>query len=172
MTDVQLNGTSVVSQGVANVPIANGNNPGVIMTNAAAGIDINATTGKLRIAKASASETRLGTTDYKPITPSIQHQAAFYGLAKAAGDTSQSAIVYNGIYTDAAIDKILSMLGIDTLIGPHEKTGLASEAKAIGDPFVYLGKLYKATDAIAQGAAIVPGTNCAETNLIELIRGM
>ena len=176
VTDVQIAGTSVVSQGVANLPMITSTTPGIPKVEQYSTYGINVRPdGTLQVVTASDAQIKAASSgaDRRPITPSNQHQSVFYGLAKASGDTTQSASSNAvGTYTQDAIDKILSMLGIDTLIGPHEKTGLASEAKAIGDPFMYLGKLYKATDAIAQGAAIVPGTNCAETNLIGLIRGM
>ena len=53
-----------------------------------------------------------GTEMYRPITPKQQHEAAFYGLAKAAGDTTQSASSNEvGQYTDEAKLAIRSMLG-------------------------------------------------------------
>lgn len=170
VTDVQVNGTSVVSNGVANVPVASSDIFGVIKTNSNAGIDINTSNGKLRISSASGSQVRGGTDAYKPIVPSNQHTAAFYGLAKAAGDTTQSSITFDGQYTDAAKDKIMTMLGIDALIAKHEGA-TASEVKTAGDVFIYNGKLYKVTASIASGAAIVPGTNCTQTTIIDIVKG-
>ncbi len=41
----------------------------------------------------------------------------------------------------------------------------ASRAISAGEHFIHEGTLYKATAAIAQGAAITPGTNCTATTL-------
>ena len=170
VTDVQVNGVSVVTDGVANVPIASSSDHGVVAVNASAGIDINSDTGKLRIASANGSEVRFGNDVYRPIVPSNEHTAAFYGLAKAAGDTTQKNIAFDGVYTDSAKDKIQQMLGIIEMIAPHEEAQ-ASQAYSIGDAFVFAGKLYRATSAIAIDDAIAPGTNCTQTTLIQLIGG-
>lgn len=113
VTDVQINGTTILdAQGVANVPVADANNLGVVMPNASGGIDINPTTNKLRISNADNSQVRNGTDVYKPITPSIQHSAAFYGLAKAAGINMASSSNPVGQYTPEAIVAIQKMLGV------------------------------------------------------------
>lgn len=107
--------------------------------------------------------------NYAPISPAKQHRAVFYGLATAAGDSTQSASSNEvGTYTDDALDKILMMLGMTDLVGKHE-TSVASEAKEVGDVFIYQGKLYEATSAIASGANITPGTNCAQTSIIKIV---
>ena len=52
------------------------------------GIKVNSS-GELYISKAEiTSEVKPGVVNYLPIVPSNQHAAAFYGLAKAAGDTT------------------------------------------------------------------------------------
>ena len=113
VTDVQVSGTSVVQDGVANVPLATDSDFGVVKTGAfgvtkvASGVNV----GKLCIDKASVGQTKAGTENYKPITPSIQDSAAFYGFAKAAGDTTQSASSNAvGTYTENAKSKISEML--------------------------------------------------------------
>lgn len=92
VTDVQVNGQSIVSDGVANVPLAETNVFGALKT-------------------AEISTVKAGNTNQRAITPYYNHAAAFYGLAKAAGDTTQSqsdnAV---GTYTDAAKRKIAEML--------------------------------------------------------------
>ena len=114
--DVQVNGASVVSNVVANIPLANGNNvtPGVIkIGNYSSGLYINSTTEQLSIAIADSSYIKGGTNTMRPIAPSKQHAAAFYGLAKAAGDTTQSASSNEvGTYTSEAKAAIKSMLGV------------------------------------------------------------
>ena len=108
--DVQINGTSIVENGVANVPIANADRLGVIKASSSYGLYI-ATNGLVSIQKATDADAKAGTTPYRPIMPSNQHMSAFYGLAKAAGDTSQaSSSNAVGTYTENAISKINDML--------------------------------------------------------------
>ena len=108
--DVQVNGTSVLSNGVANVPIADNNNFGVVKINAGYGIKINSN-GQIQVQNASTTGVKDATSDYYPITPSRQHNATFYGLAKAAGDTTQSASANAvGTYTESAKSAISEML--------------------------------------------------------------
>lgn len=165
--DVQVNGTSVVNDGVANVPIASSTNLGVVYA-AGDGIFIYAS-GKIVVQASTSAEIKAGTNGNKPIVPGKQHEAAFYGLAKAAGDTSQSASSNAvGTYTDAAKDAIMLMLGIIDMIAPHEGAQ-ASRSYGVGGVFVHAGKLYKSTAAIAIGNAITPGANCVQTTLGELI---
>lgn len=112
--DVQINGTSIVNNGVANIPIASSTDYGAIQTNTSYGTGMY--NGKLFISKASNAQVKGGTEFYKPIVPKTQHESAFYGLAKAAGDTTQSASSNAvGTYTDEAKAAIKTMLGIDTI---------------------------------------------------------
>ena len=165
--DVQANGTSVLSNGVANIPNTSLTNYGVIKIGSGLYVGSNGITS---INVASPSQIKGGTRTQYPIDPASQHMSTFYGLAKAAGDTSQSSSSNAvGTYTDNAIDKILTMLGVDALIGKHEGVA-ASENQEVGDVFIYAGKLYKVTAAIASGATIVPGTNCTQTTLIDIIK--
>lgn len=106
--DVQVNGTSVVADGVANVPQAGNQTFGVIK---AGGYDVYNYYGNLRLESASESQNKAGTETTKAITPSNQHNSTFYGLAKAAGDTTQSASSNAvGTYTESAKSKISEML--------------------------------------------------------------
>ena len=108
--DVQVNGTSVLNGGVANIPIAGTNAPGVVKI---AGNGITIIDQIIRTQASTETEVRAGTNMNKPIVPLNQHQSAFYGLAKAAGDTSQSASSNAvGTYTDDAKIAIQKMLGI------------------------------------------------------------
>jgi hypothetical protein len=108
--DVQVNGTSVVSGGVANVPLATANRHGVIRVSTGLGIN---SSGNLYVVLATSEQAKAGTFPYASITPSVQHTSTFYGLAKAAGDATQSASSNAvGTYTDAAKVAIQKMLGI------------------------------------------------------------
>lgn len=109
--DVQVNGTSIVENGIANIPIASTTNLGVVKdTNA--GVTI-LSDGSLRTIVAGESSIKSGNVNYNVIVPKTQHQATFYGLAKAAGDTTQG-LSENlvGNYTDEAKIAIQKMLGI------------------------------------------------------------
>lgn len=68
---------------------------------------------KLRLDPATTIACKLGIYSYVPITPAHQHEATFYGLAKASGDTTQSKSSNAvGKYTDEAKLKIQNMLGV------------------------------------------------------------
>lgn len=167
--DVQVNGTSILSNGVANVPVASSNTLGVAkVTNYIHGLQIDE--GMLKTYRPTSSQIKAGSDYYRVIVPSNQHESTFYGLAKAAGDTSQSSSSNAvGTYTETAIDKILTMLGVFDLIASHETNSVASKAYTQGACFIYMGKLYRATADIALSDAITPGTNCEQTTLIEEI---
>lgn len=106
--DVQVNGQSVVSNGVGNVPIASGSNLGVIKKGSMFYINDDGTLG---LNTASSSNIKTGTTNAFYLTPGRQNEAVFYGLAKASGDTTQSSSSNAvGQYTEAAKSKIHDML--------------------------------------------------------------
>ena len=169
--DVQVDGTSVLQNGVANVPVANTNEFGVVKYNASYGIEIGGADGILKIVSETANEAKAGTNNRKPVTSAFQHTSAFYGLAKAAGDSTQSASNNAvGQYTDAAKGMIQAMLGIAQMLSSSvELSSVASENHAVGSVFAHNGSLYKTTATIASGTAITPGTNCIATTVEELI---
>ncbi len=78
------------------------------------GYGITMIDGKLACNAAAKSVIKAGDDQVKPIVVNHQHEAAFYGLAKAAGDSTQSASANAvGTYTAEAKAKIKAMLGID-----------------------------------------------------------
>lgn len=110
VTNVQLNGTSILNNGVANVPVAGSSTLGVISAKTTDGLFVG-TDGDLRVQRASSSEIKSADQAYRPITPYTQHESTFYGLAKAAGDNTQSASSNAvGTYTEDAKSKISDML--------------------------------------------------------------
>lgn len=118
--DIQINGTSIASNGIANIPIATWNTLGVVKAGADYGVGMltGGNLGIISVQKADTSLIKAGTNIYKPIVPYNQHESVFYGLAKAAGDSTQSASSNAvGIYTDDAKTAIQSMLGINTMTG-------------------------------------------------------
>lgn len=108
--DVQVNGTSVVTDGVANVPKAGANDYGVAKVESTRGIQLSAD-DYLRLTIPSALAIKLGNNANYAVVTSVQHESAFYGLAKAAGDTTQSASSNPvGQYTESAKSAISTML--------------------------------------------------------------
>lgn len=172
--DVQVNGVSVVQDGVANVPMITSTSPGVAKVDQYSAYGINVRPdGTLQVVTASDAQIKLATSgnDRRPITPANQHKSTFYALAKAAGADMASSSNPVGTYTDAAKSAIQTMLGLSAILGTVEGA-TASKAYSIGQPFLHGGALYKATAAIAENDAIVPGTNCAQTTIIDLIMGV
>lgn len=109
--DVKVNGTSVVTDGVANVPLADANNPGTVKVDGSHGLSL--VSGQISVYKADTATAKGGTNQVRPIVPYNQHEAAFYGMAKAAGDTTQSSSSNAvGNYTDEAKSKIQDMIGL------------------------------------------------------------
>ena len=111
-TDVWINGTSIVENGAANIPIASDNKLGVVKTNSSYGIS-SLPNGILQISASTQESTKEGTNFYGSIVPANQHAATFYGLAKASGDTTQSQSSNPvGTYTDEAKSSIQTMLDV------------------------------------------------------------
>lgn len=106
--DVQVNGTSILSQGVANVPLANTSTPGAVVVGG--GLRINLLNA-LAIDSAGEATIKTGTNFNNPVCPNYQHNAVFFGLAKAAGDSTQkSSSNAVGVYTESAKSSISQML--------------------------------------------------------------
>lgn len=110
--DVQVAGASVVSDGVANVPMASTTNLGVVMmAGTTYGIG-RMNSGAIYVASAASAAVKSGTNDYNPIVPYHQHESVFYGLTKAAGVDMASSANAVGTYTEEAKTAIKSMLGV------------------------------------------------------------
>ena len=108
VSDVKVNGTSVVTNGTANIPVA-GNDYGAVKISANLGVNVS--NGYLCTSIPDRSLIKAGTNTFKPIVPSNQHESFFYAAAKAAGDTSQaSSNNAVGVYTENAKSKISDML--------------------------------------------------------------
>lgn len=109
--DVQINGTSIVQDGVANIPIAQPEVPGVSRYQYAYGT--NMVQRSMATYCAGSGIIKSGTHHYQPIVPEHQHESTFYGLAKAAGDITQSQSSNPvGTYTEDAKTAIRTMLGL------------------------------------------------------------
>lgn len=106
--DVKVNGTSVVNNGVANVPIASSSSAGV---GKVGNYGIKIYNGYFQIERANDSTIKNGIVTTAPIVAANQHISAFYGFAKAAGDSTQSSSSNAvGTYTDSAKSAIHEML--------------------------------------------------------------
>lgn len=114
VSDVQVNGTSIVNNGVASIPFAiNAGAAGVAKYETWRGVAINSN-GYVYLNTPSSAVIKSGTDAYRPLVPSGQHESAFYGLAKAAGDATQSASSNAvGVYTPEAQSAIQTMLGVE-----------------------------------------------------------
>lgn len=110
--DVQINGTSVVSNGVANIPIAS-TDPGVVAIDPSFGVGIY--NNKLIINGATSADIKSGANTTKVVSAHRQHEAAFYGLAKAAGADMKNSGNAVGTYTDEAKTAIKTMIGVPTM---------------------------------------------------------
>ena len=108
--DVQIDGTSIVNQGVANIPmmVNGGSSPGVAKLSSSLGISI--TEGMLYIVGANNDLIKAGTNDYRPIVPSRQEKAVFYGLSKLAGEDLRYDTVTVGTYPEKSKSAISQML--------------------------------------------------------------
>lgn len=162
VTDVQLNGTSILSSGIANIPVAGPNQLGVLKVgDGSRGVNISQLDNELQISFATANTIKTGVNSYCPVTPKYADAAAFYGLAKAAGKTMSSVSGATvGVYPDEQKQAIQKMLGLDGLFGDYQNGNTASKAYAVGETFIMDGKRYKVTAAISDGGLITVGTNC------------
>ena len=166
--DVQVNGTSIITDGVANVPIASNSVLGAVKAGGNYGVTADAS-GRLSLNRPTSTLCKQGTNQFIALMPFVQDASTFYGLAKAASDTTQSqsgnAV---GQYTDNAKDKIQTMLGVSPLIAPHESDPFES-AHVIGELFIINGKLYRAKTALTAGEYINEGTNVEVVDVAEVL---
>ena len=111
--DVQINGTSIVSNGVAEIPIAGQYNKlGLFKIANASGLSVT-NDGSLSVYRATPTEVKGGTVATHYLSPSLSNYSTFYGLAKAAGDTTQATSSNAvGQYTEEAKTAIRTMLGL------------------------------------------------------------
>lgn len=174
LTDVTLNGTSVVTDGVAEIPVMNGSTLGVAKIDTSLGIG-KSSNNSLQTNPATETELKGGIVSYKPIVPMEQHFSTFYGLAKASGDTTQSASSNAvGNYTNEAKSSIQNMLGITDKYTSKEwiaesETELVTNAHNIGDLFYIGGTLYKVIADLNVGDVINVGVNVEVVNVNDVL---
>ena len=104
---------------------------------------------KLSIQTAGSATIKQGTASGSVITPEHEYEAAFYGLARAAGDVTQSASSNAvGTYTDeakSAIRGMLDTISINDIVPKYDSTSTYQK----GDYCEYEGKIYFAKVVIA-----------------------
>ena len=174
--DIQINGTSILNNNVANIPVADANNLGAVKIRIGDnGLRIDGN-GFLTTYPAMPVDIKTGIHQQRQPAVNRQHESTFYGLAKAAGaDMKDIADTTVGAYPDAQKEAIQSMLGITQMLAPENPNLVASQAYKIGDVFAANGHLYKATATIAQNTAIIvegAGANCIETKLVDEIQSI
>lgn len=110
--DVQIDGTSIVNEGVANIPLATNETVGLVKPWVSGGLAMAANNdGRMYISGANPTRIKGGAESYRPIVPYNQHESTFYGLAKAAGADEKDSTLPVGQYTDAAKTAIRNMIG-------------------------------------------------------------
>lgn len=127
--DVQVNGTSVVGQdGVAEIPVASGNNQfGLTKADTNYGTHVYST-GVISVYAASSASVKAGSNSARPICCSNQHVSVFYGLSKVAGVDLANETVTVGTYPDNAKASIKAMLGVG---GETQKVTVSGTAPVI-----------------------------------------
>ena len=105
--DVQVNGTSILNNGVANIPIMTTTVPGVAIV----GNGLYQANNKICANFGNAEHAKQGTLTSAMLPISQNHAAAFYGLAKAAGADEKNSTLPLGTYTETAKIAIRAMIG-------------------------------------------------------------
>ena len=111
VSDVQLDGTSVVSNGVAEIPVASNSTLGVVCVNddGFGGLLVNQNTGELTARRALYRADLAGNSQTMMPTPAGSQTYVFYGLSKAAGYNDGNNVNV-GVYTEPAKSAISTML--------------------------------------------------------------
>ena len=115
--DVKIDGTSVVTSGVANIPYASSATLGAVKAQSQHGL--TCISGRMYIYGASSSDIKAGTDQYRPIVPDSQHKAVYYGLSKLAGVDLASETVTVGTYPTTSQTAIRSLVGAGTYCKPN-----------------------------------------------------
>ena len=107
--DVQTAGTSILQDGIADIPFATSAIPGIVKIGNGVGMS---SSGQIRINSAGDSYLKAGSDLYYPVVPGRQHTSVFYALAKLAGVDLANETVTVGQYPNSAQNAIKAMLGI------------------------------------------------------------
>lgn len=147
VNDVTINGNSIATDGVAEIPMADDTHLGAVMVNGAYGIGRFGTNGALYINYPTSAYIKSGTSNYRPIVPSLQHESVFYGLTKVAGVDMSSSSNAVGTYTDEAKTAIKQMLGVHDAYDSFVEEVIGTDVTITGQPsYRYnCGELYSLT---------------------------
>ena len=115
--DVQINGVSIVNNGIANIPFASNSAVGAVKLNSLYGIQAIMNSqgqydGTIAIRKASDQDIQYGSNELKPIVPQNQHTSIYYALSKLAGVDLANETVTVGQFPNNSLVAIQKMLGI------------------------------------------------------------
>lgn len=177
VADVQVDGTSILDDGIANIPIAAWNRIGVVKPNPDYGIGVygsNATKSILYITTPTDAELKAGSNQYKAVKVIDQHKSIFYGLSKAAGVDLANETVTLGQYPDSAKVAIQKMLGVYEAPWELIRNDTFTNAE-LGDYAVNTdsyGQYFELTDVIVQ--IIVPAnseTTISNYGIVQLFFG-
>ena len=144
--DIQINGISIVNNGVATIPYATDSSYGLIQP----GNGLTIRQNQLVLSSASETAVKTGIETRQALVPARTNAIAFYGLAKAAGDETQAASDNAvGTYTDNAKAAIRNMIGAAATANP-EFTGSISLGRKVNTT-VGLGSCTFGGNATADG---------------------
>lgn len=131
VTDVLMNGATIVTGGVAIIPLAQGTSAGVVKIPSNGTLTFDGS-GNLIVSMAALSQIKEASSQTRCISPYHQHEAVFYGLARAAGDTTQSSTAGAvGTYTEQAKTAIRNMIGSAAASDLTAHTGATNNPHAV-----------------------------------------
>ena len=135
-TDYDVSWGDIPSEYVTNTDYADSSTGGVVkVDDGTMGVKLS-NSNVLQTNGANSQIIKAGENTYRPICPNYQHESVFYGLAKAAGDTTQaSSSNAVGTYTDGAKTAIKTMLGIASDFTSEEITALKALASIESEVF-------------------------------------
>lgn len=146
--------------------IATTSTPGLLKASGSgSGLQLDSS-GYLKLSYPGASTIKAGSNLYAPVVVGIQHESVFYGLAKAAGDSTQAASSNAvGTYTDNAKTAIQNMLSVAPTNSPvftesislgrfYDNNNSSSEYNTIGTNSIAVGDACAAVGDYSQAFGI------------------
>ena len=113
VNDVQVNGSSIVTNGVANMPIVNSRNQTAgIVAKTPVWSGVSFTDSGAYLTLPNSILIKQGTDNSRTSLIAQQHESVFYGLAKIAGHDEKDSTLPVGTYTPEAKSAIKQMLSI------------------------------------------------------------
>ena len=156
MQDVQINGTSITENGVANIPISNGGNVGVVRGASSLGTYVSPQTGQISLVKATESEILTRNGNYCPIVPTNLDYAVRTSLTDG-----------KNVFSDTEQAAACSTIGATPQSMVSDAYN-ASKAYAVGDYCIYNNVLWRCLSACT-GVQPVDGANWAMVNVADAL---